>query len=85
MHCPRCVTTLSDHEVAQGYKEDTEDPSIWPKFKRQAWWTASCRRPLTGLPEPVFFLAWTTTPWTLPGNTGLMRWKPDGDLCRRAA
>lgn len=76
MHCPRCVTTLSDHEVAQGYKEDTDDPSIWPKFKVK---TVDGRlpAPLTGLPEPVFFLAWTTTPWTLPGNTGLMV-KPDG-------
>jgi len=76
MHCPRCVTTLSDHEVAQGYKEDTEDPSIWPKFKVKTV-DGKLPAPLAGLPEPAYFLAWTTTPWTLPGNTGLMV-KPDG-------
>jgi isoleucyl-tRNA synthetase len=65
-HCPRCGTSLSAHEVAQGYKEDTEDPSVYIKFK------VSGNFPVT-LPEnrPVFLLAWTTTPWTLPGNTAL--------------
>jgi isoleucyl-tRNA synthetase len=76
MHCPRCVTTLSDHEVAQGYKEDTEDPSIWPKFKVKTV-DGELPGPLRGLPQPAYFLAWTTTPWTLPGNSGLMV-KPDG-------
>jgi len=76
MHCPRCVTTLSDHEVAQGYKEDTEDPSIWPKFKVQTV-NGELPPPLKGLPQPLYLLAWTTTPWTLPANTGLMV-KPDG-------
>lgn len=68
-HCPRCGTTLSDHEVAQGYREDTPDPSIWVKFplkeegrKRLA--------PIVG-DRPTFLVAWTTTPWTLPGNTAL--------------
>ena len=76
MHCPRCVTTLSDHEVAQGYKEDTEDPSVWPMFKVQLV-NDALPAPLTGLPKSIFFLAWTTTPWTLPANTAVAV-KPDG-------
>ena len=56
--CPRCETTLSSHEVAQGYK-DVEDPSIYVKFR------------LKREKEPVFMLAWTTTPWTLFGNIAL--------------
>jgi len=56
-YCPRCGTSLSSHEVAQGYK-DVKEPSIYVKFH------------VKGQPG-VFFLAWTTTPWTLPSNTGL--------------
>jgi isoleucyl-tRNA synthetase len=56
-YCPRCETPLSDHEVAQGY-EEVEDPSIYVKF------------PLRDEPG-VYLLAWTTTPWTLPGNAAL--------------
>jgi isoleucyl-tRNA synthetase len=65
-HCPRCGTSLSSHEVALGYKDDTEDPSIYIKFKLVAGQKM-------GLPmdKPAYFLAWTTTPWTLPGNTAL--------------
>ncbi len=65
-HCPRCGTSLSSHEVAQGYKEDTEDPSVYIKFKVS-------KQSLGNLPadKPVYLLAWTTTPWTLPGNTAL--------------
>jgi len=55
-YCPRCGTALSAHEVAQGY-QTVEDPSIFVKFK------------LTG--EDAFFLAWTTTPWTLLSNVAL--------------
>lgn len=55
--CPRCETALSDHEVAQGYKE-TEDPSIFVKFKVKEQ-------------ENTYFLAWTTTPWTLISNVAL--------------
>ncbi|MCK4274091.1 MAG: class I tRNA ligase family protein, partial [Dehalococcoidales bacterium] len=64
-HCPRCGTSLSSHEIAQGYK-DTEDPSVYIKFKVS-------ENSLGNLPEdkPVYLLAWTTTPWTLPGNTAL--------------
>ncbi|MFH2136689.1 MAG: class I tRNA ligase family protein, partial [Patescibacteria group bacterium] len=58
MHiCPRCETTLSQSEVSQGYK-DTEDLAVVVKFA------------LTNEPN-TFILAWTTTPWTLPGNVAL--------------
>jgi isoleucyl-tRNA synthetase len=58
-YCPRCETPLSSHEVAQGYA-DVEDPSIMVAFK------------VVGIPQDdIFFLAWTTTPWTLPGNLAL--------------
>ncbi|MBI1886365.1 MAG: isoleucine--tRNA ligase, partial [Chloroflexi bacterium] len=69
-HCPRCETSLSDAEVALGYAEDTPDPSVFVKFPL----TDESRRRLASLvPDgmPVSLLAWTTTPWTLPGNTAL--------------
>jgi isoleucyl-tRNA synthetase len=75
-HCPRCVTSLSSHEVALGYREDTPDPSVFVKFRV----VASPSGPLSigdgegvgGEAEvPTYLLAWTTTPWTLPGNTAL--------------
>jgi len=59
-YCPRCETALSSHEVAQGYKEvDVE--SFTAKFK------------LKNPPEEtdIFFLVWTTTPWTVPSNVAL--------------
>lgn len=56
-YCPRCGTSLSSHEVAQGYKE-IEEPSIYVKF-------------LVEGEEDTYFLAWTTTPWTLPSNVAL--------------
>ncbi len=59
--CPRCETTLSSHEVAQGYR-DVEDPSVFVKFKLKHTADES---------EPIFLLAWTTTPWTLLGNIAL--------------
>ncbi|MEK7569297.1 MAG: class I tRNA ligase family protein [Patescibacteria group bacterium] len=55
--CPRCGTVLSSHELAQGY-EDVKDLSVTAKFK------------IIGFPN-AYFLAWTTTPWTLPGNVAL--------------
>jgi isoleucyl-tRNA synthetase len=55
--CPRCETTLSQNEVSQGY-EDLTDLSATVKFKLANH-------------ENKYFLAWTTTPWTLPGNTAL--------------
>ncbi|MDD5092872.1 MAG: isoleucine--tRNA ligase [Dehalococcoidia bacterium] len=70
-HCPRCGTSLSSHEVALGYKDDTPDPSVYIKFKLHR--SESKGENLPRLPEdkPVYLLAWTTTPWTLPGNTAL--------------
>jgi isoleucyl-tRNA synthetase len=56
-YCPRCGTTLSSHEVAQGYDE-VSDPSIYIKVK------------LEGKPN-TYFLVWTTTPWTLISNVAL--------------
>ena len=60
-YCPRCGTTLSDHEVAQGY-ETVEDPSVFVRFRLDS--------PLAGH-EDVDLLVWTTTPWTLVSNTAV--------------
>ena len=70
-HCPRCVTSLSSHEVALGYREDTPDPSVFVKFLVETIPEGS--RGSTELTSdiPTYLLAWTTTPWTLPGNTAL--------------
>ncbi|HXG35457.1 MAG TPA: class I tRNA ligase family protein, partial [Dehalococcoidia bacterium] len=67
-HCPRCETSLSDAEVALGYEEDTPDPSIYVKFRLTE---ESCRKLGFSDDIPTYLLAWTTTPWTLPGNTAL--------------
>ena len=56
-YCPRCGTALSSHEVAQGYK-DVEEKSVFVKFKVKGR-------------DNAYFLAWTTTPWTLPSNVAL--------------
>jgi len=68
-HCPRCGTTLSSHEVALGYQDETPDPSIYVKFRIVPETAPAALRP--HLSGPAFLLAWTTTPWTLPGNTAL--------------
>ena len=85
-HCPRCVTSLSSHEVALGYREDTPDPSVFIKFKVETSPQSppSLGGEANGSPSfgkggpggissdiPTYLLAWTTTPWTLPGNTAL--------------
>jgi isoleucyl-tRNA synthetase len=69
MHCPRCNTSLADHEVSLGMREDVDDPSVWPKFRALAAELES--RGITNDQRPVSFLAWTTTPWTLPANVGV--------------
>jgi isoleucyl-tRNA synthetase len=74
-HCPRCGTSLSSHEVAQGYQDDTEDPSVYIKFRtnlksKQDSDTLRRIREKVG-DKQTYLLAWTTTPWTLPGNTAL--------------
>ncbi|MCB5233763.1 MAG: isoleucine--tRNA ligase [Candidatus Cloacimonetes bacterium] len=56
-YCPSCGTPLSSHEVAQGYK-DVEDPSVYIRFKAKD-------------EENTYYLAWTTTPWTLISNVAL--------------
>ncbi len=64
MHiCPRCVTPLSNFEVTQGYK-DVKDLSVVAKFKIEEN-VVSFK---LGIPKDTVILAWTTTPWTLPGN-----------------
>ncbi|MCF7865722.1 MAG: class I tRNA ligase family protein [Candidatus Pacebacteria bacterium] len=71
--CPRCQTTLSNFEVGQGYK-DIPDISAYVLFellnKRDTEGTALTDSAV-GTPKGESFLAWTTTPWTLPGNTAL--------------
>ena len=57
-YCPRCETSLSSHEVSQGY-EDIEEPAIYVKFR-------DADHPRRS------FLAWTTTPWTIPSNQFLV-------------
>ncbi len=56
-YCPRCGTPLSSHELSLGYKEGTIDPSVYVKFRVKD--------------SDEYLLAWTTTPWTLPGNVAL--------------
>ena len=74
-HCPRCVTSLSSHEVALGYQENTPDPSVFVKFRITEGVAESAKnvhgKIITPDGVPAYFLAWTTTPWTLPGNTAL--------------
>ena len=78
-HCPRCVTSLSSHELALGYQEDTPDPSVFVKFRvESAGSRSSIPEPLNSNGTPAYLLAWTTTPWTLPGNTALAV-DPDAD------
>lgn len=55
-YCPRCGTALSSHEVAQGYK-NIEEESIYIKIE--------------SVKEDIYFVVWTTTPWTLAGNAAL--------------
>ena len=65
-YCPRCGTPLSSHEVAQGYKTVKEKSAV-VRFK--------CTD------EDAYFLAWTTTPWTLPSNTALCV-NPEDTYCK---
>ena len=71
-HCPRCGTSLSSHEVALGYKDNVEDPSVYIKFRIVPNTLVAWGRLLNiDINKPAYLLAWTTTPWTLPGNTAL--------------
>ncbi|MFA6136342.1 MAG: class I tRNA ligase family protein [Candidatus Paceibacterota bacterium] len=64
--CTRCGTSLSSHEVAQGYKEVTEN-SVYIKFKLNK----GQKIKNIATDDKTFVLSWTTTPWTLPGNVAL--------------
>ena len=78
-HCPRCVTSLSSHEVALGYKDNVRDPSVFVKFLVDFERTdnsgisnefySTIKEINNG--DSVHFVAWTTTPWTLPSNAAL--------------
>ena len=68
-YCPRCGTPLSSHEVAQGYK-DVKERSAIVRFKVKG--------------EDAYFLAWTTTPWTLPSNVALCV-NPEDTYCKGKA
>ena len=70
-HCPRCVTSLSSHEVALGYREDTPDPSVFVKFLVETIPDVDGVSSALTSDVPTYLMAWTTTPWTLPGNTAL--------------
>jgi isoleucyl-tRNA synthetase len=89
-HCPRCGTSLSSHEVALGYQDEVEDPSVYIKFQLtyRDFYKLAAANSLPALESDkkidfiewlkkvanklnVYLLAWTTTPWTLPGNTAL--------------
>ncbi len=56
-YCPRCATPLSNFELNLGYQDNVEDPSLFVKFKIED--------------EEAYLLGWTTTPWSLPGNSAI--------------
>ena len=66
-YCPRCATPLSSHELALGYQDNVPDPSVYVRFRLKND-QPGARGALT---EKTSILAWTTTPWTLPGNVAL--------------
>ena len=83
-HCPRCVTSLSSHEVALGYQENTPDPSVFVRFRLSKMQLTGddkereVREKLGYLlqeriwdPEIPSLLVWTTTPWTLTANVAV--------------
>ena len=57
-YCTRCGTSLSNFETNQGYKDNIKDPSVYIKFRKAGT-------------DNEYYLAWTTTPWTLPANLAL--------------
>ncbi|MEO8785002.1 MAG: isoleucine--tRNA ligase, partial [Candidatus Saccharimonadales bacterium] len=63
-YCPRCATPLSNFELNQGYQDDVSDPSLYVKFKLAD--------------QDAYLLAWTTTPWSLPGNAAIAV-RPEAD------
>jgi len=92
-YCPRCGTPLSSHEVSQGYKDVKED-SVYIAFKLKgnpknfSKKNFGATESIDSVGKGEYILAWTTTPWTLPGNVALAVGKdidyvkvqlPDGD------
>ncbi len=70
-YCARCGTTLSSHEVAQNY-QDADDPSVWVLFPvRPGQSIEGDDGESWELPDGLHLVAWTTTPWTLTGHTGI--------------
>ena len=70
-YCPRCSTVLSNHELSLGGYRDDHDPAITIRFKITAL-PASASGDLANLANgSTYFVAWTTTPWTLPSNLAL--------------
>ncbi len=73
-HCPRCITSLSDHEVALGYQENTPDVAVYVKFRvdlSAGGGSKKAKQLISNSSLPTYIVAWTTTPWTLPGNSAL--------------
>jgi isoleucyl-tRNA synthetase len=70
-YCPRCGTPLSSHELSLGYQEGTVDPSVYVKFRVVRGEGRSFVQTGRSPQETEYLLAWTTTPWTLPGNVAL--------------
>ena len=70
-YCPRCGTALSSHEVSQGYKEVSEY-SVFARFQIKGR-------------DNAYFLAWTTTPWTLPSNVDVYKRQAQGGASIRRA
>ncbi|GMO21754.1 MAG: isoleucine--tRNA ligase [Termitinemataceae bacterium] len=83
-YCPRCATVLSNHELNLGGYKDVHDPAITIRFKAggtppslqsaahsSATPHAGTPRNAPSIPPNTYFLAWTTTPWTLPSNLAL--------------
>ena len=68
-YCPRCATVLSNHELATGGYKDVHDPAITIRFKVVKAGANMDDKEITN--GKTYFLAWTTTPWTLPSNLGL--------------
>jgi isoleucyl-tRNA synthetase len=82
-YCPRCGTSLSSHEVAQGY-ERIKEPAIYIKFEvknvgvlecwnveKEQFQQAKQFNKRSDQTIPTYLLVWTTTPWTLPGNVAI--------------
>jgi isoleucyl-tRNA synthetase len=65
-YCPRCATVLSNHELNLGGYKEVHDPAITIRFKIMS------NEQLKMSNGDVYFLAWTTTPWTLPSNLALV-------------